>query len=201
MEVHETFVGGRRIGAGRGGYTGSDNPPVVGAAERGGEVRLRVVRNRTKGLSKGYIRQHVASEAEAIYTDEWIGYQGVGDEDTRHEVVNHALTGTLGQTSTRTRWRKYGPSASAGSSAATTRSVRSISPPNLDEMGFRFTIWSGIRLVTPFLDPIYMPVRPSGARRECSAPWASPRPASACCSRLARDARGRAGLARARGAI
>ncbi len=90
VEVDETFTAGRRIGAGRGGYRDADNPPVVGAAQRGGEVRLRVVHDRTKGTLHGFIRQHVADETEAIYTDEWVGYQGLADEDTRHEVVNHA---------------------------------------------------------------------------------------------------------------
>ncbi|MFP5361976.1 MAG: transposase [Thermoleophilia bacterium] len=43
---------------------------------------------------------------------------------------------------------------------------------------------SGIRLVTLFLDAIYLPVRPSGAKEGgCSAPGAWPRRASACCSR------------------
>ncbi|MBA3616081.1 MAG: IS1595 family transposase [Rubrobacteraceae bacterium] len=90
VEVDETFVGGRRIGAGRGRYRDEDNPPVAGVAQRGGEVRLRVVRDRSKGTLHGFIREHVADEAEAIHTDEWIGYQGIGDDDTRHETVNHS---------------------------------------------------------------------------------------------------------------
>jgi len=90
VEADETFVGGRRYGVGRGRYRDEDNPPVAGVAQRGGEVRLRVVGDRSKGTLHGFIRDHVADEAEAIYTDEWIGYQGIGDEDTRHETVNHS---------------------------------------------------------------------------------------------------------------
>ena len=90
VEVDETFVGGRRLGVGRGRYRDEDNPPVAGVAQRGGEVRLRVVRDRSRGTLHGFIREHVADEAEAIYTDEWIGYQGIGDADTRHESVNHS---------------------------------------------------------------------------------------------------------------
>jgi transposase-like protein len=90
VEADETFVGGRRYGVGRGNYRDADNPPVVGVAERGGEVRLKVVRDRSKGTLHGFIRDHVADDAEAIYTDEWTGYSGIGDEDTRHEVVNHS---------------------------------------------------------------------------------------------------------------
>jgi transposase-like protein len=90
VEVDETFVGGRRFGVGRGNYRDADNPPVVGAVERGGEVRLRVVRDRSRGTLQGFIRDHVADDTEAIYTDEWVGYQGIADEDTRHETVNHS---------------------------------------------------------------------------------------------------------------
>ena len=90
VEVDETFVGGRRLGVGRGNYRDADNPPVVGAVERGGEVRLRVVRDRSRGTLQGFIRDHVADDTEAIYTDEWMGYAGLADEDTRHETVNHS---------------------------------------------------------------------------------------------------------------
>jgi len=90
VEVDETFVGGRRFGVGRGNYRDADNPPVVGAVERGGEVRLRVVRDRSRGTLQGFIRDHVADDTEAIYTDEWQGYAGLADEDTRHETVNHS---------------------------------------------------------------------------------------------------------------
>jgi transposase-like protein len=90
VEVDETFVGGRRYGAGRGNYRDADNPPVVGAVERGGEVRLRVVRDRSRGTLQGFIHDHVAGDTEAIYTDEWQGYAGLADADTRHETVNHS---------------------------------------------------------------------------------------------------------------
>jgi transposase-like protein len=90
VEVDETFVGGRRYGVGRGNYRDADNPPVVGAVERGGEVRLRVVRDRSRGTLQGFIRDHVADDTKAIYTDEWMGYAGLADADTRHETVNHS---------------------------------------------------------------------------------------------------------------
>jgi transposase-like protein len=31
----------------------------------------------------------VDDKAEAIYTDEWVGYSGIGDTDTKHVAVNH----------------------------------------------------------------------------------------------------------------
>ena len=45
VEVDETFVGGRRYGVGRGNYRDADNPPVVGAVERGDGVERRFQRD------------------------------------------------------------------------------------------------------------------------------------------------------------
>ena len=30
-------------------------------------------------------------EAQAIYTDEFLSYRGIGDDDTAHETVNHSM--------------------------------------------------------------------------------------------------------------
>lgn len=90
VEVDETFVGGRKQGVGRGRYRGLDNPPVMGAVERDGEVRLKVIRDRGRQSLHDFIHEHVAGDAEAIYTDDWPPYRGVGDHDTRHEAVNHS---------------------------------------------------------------------------------------------------------------
>jgi transposase-like protein len=38
----------------------------------------------------GWIRKNLADETEAIYTDDWSPYIGIGDENTRHETVNHS---------------------------------------------------------------------------------------------------------------
>ncbi len=89
IEVDETFVAGKREGVGRGRYRGPDNPPVVGAVQRDGDVRLKSVPDRSRPSLHGFIREHVHDDAEAVYTDDWQPYQGIGDEDTRHEVVNH----------------------------------------------------------------------------------------------------------------
>ena len=39
----------------------------------------------------GFIDRHVADDAQAIYTDEWRGYNDIGDENTRHETINHSI--------------------------------------------------------------------------------------------------------------
>ncbi len=88
IEVDETLVGGKRRGVGRGSREGKTM--VVGAAQRGGEVRLKVVQSNDRKSLHGFIKEQVADDAEAIYTDEWPAYYGIGDEDTRHERVNHS---------------------------------------------------------------------------------------------------------------
>ena len=39
-----------------------------------------------------FVREAVHDDAEAIYTDEAKAYEGVGDDDTRHETVHHRNT-------------------------------------------------------------------------------------------------------------
>ena len=89
VEVDETFVGGKAHGRGR-AYKGN-KALVVGVVQRQGEVRLQVAENRSRKVLQGIVTQNTAPETEAIYTDDWVGYHGLGDEDTRHETVNHSL--------------------------------------------------------------------------------------------------------------
>ena len=63
---------------------------MVGVVERGGNIRLAVVPNADRKNLHAFIQEHVAQDAEAIYTDEWPAYRGIGDADTRHETVNHS---------------------------------------------------------------------------------------------------------------
>jgi transposase-like protein len=90
VEVDETFVGGRKQGVGKGGAARL-HPLIVGAAERGGPIRLKIAGNRGRKELHGFIHSHVDDDAEAIYTDSWLGYRGIGGEDTRHETVNHMI--------------------------------------------------------------------------------------------------------------
>ena len=89
IEIDETWIGGRQRGGGKGHWHHTNKTAVVGAIERDGKVRLQVIHARTKRVLQGWIRKNVADETEAIYTDEWPPYAGIGDEDTRHETVNH----------------------------------------------------------------------------------------------------------------
>ncbi|MSQ24367.1 MAG: IS1595 family transposase [Chloroflexi bacterium] len=96
VEVDETFVGGlaknmhkadraRRIH----GTGGLDKVMVLGAMERGGMVRFKVENHRDRATLHSFIASTVDDDATAIYTDEFSGYVGVGDENTRHETVSH----------------------------------------------------------------------------------------------------------------
>jgi transposase-like protein len=94
VEADETYVGGKLTGfanrreAARGRR---DNKTIVlGAVERGGKVRFRVVPDAKRGNVHGFLNDVVADDAEAIFTDSHRSYRGIGDEDTRHEWVDHS---------------------------------------------------------------------------------------------------------------
>jgi len=90
VEADETFVGGEVEGMGR-GYRGNKTV-VVGAFQRDGAIRLQVVRGRDRETLHGFIRENVAGDAQAIYTDDWKAYEGIASDSgaTRHETVNHS---------------------------------------------------------------------------------------------------------------
>ena len=87
VEVDETYIGGKARGRGR-GYT-RNKTMVVGAVQRGGNIRLRVAANNTAKILHGFINETVHDDAEAIYTDEHQSYAGIDDSNTRHETVHH----------------------------------------------------------------------------------------------------------------
>jgi transposase-like protein len=89
VEVDETYIGGKRRGVVKGG--GMDNKTMVlGALERGGQVRLRVDKRADHKTLRRFITQHTADETKIIFTDDWQGYKGIGDHNTKHETVNHS---------------------------------------------------------------------------------------------------------------
>lgn len=89
VEVDETYVGGRARGKGR-AYKGNKTM-VLGAIQRGGEVRFKVEKRADRKTLHNFIKTTVSPDAEAIYTDEWPAYDGIADANTRHEAVNHSL--------------------------------------------------------------------------------------------------------------
>ncbi|MGA3171791.1 MAG: IS1595 family transposase [Chthoniobacteraceae bacterium] len=88
VEVDETYVGGKVRGMGH-GYKGNKSI-AIGAVQRGGKIRLQVIRHATKETLHTFIAENTAPDTEAIYTDELPAYLGIADEDTRHESVCHS---------------------------------------------------------------------------------------------------------------
>lgn len=93
VEADETYIGGKATGfRSRKEAAGArlrNKTIVLGAIERGGKVRLRVVPNARKGNILGFLQDVVADEAVAVYTDEFRSYDKAGDKDTIHASVNH----------------------------------------------------------------------------------------------------------------
>src|SRR5260370_5030752 len=88
VEVDETYIGGRFHGRNR-GYKGN-KAVVVGAVEREGQIRLRVIKSPSHYWLHKFIHETTDPKCEAIYTDEAKAYLGIADADTRHETVRHA---------------------------------------------------------------------------------------------------------------
>jgi len=86
VEADETWVGGKVRGAGQGQ---KKRQMVMGAVQRDGSVRLRIGAAADKATLHGFLNDVVSDDAEAIFTDSWRAYGGIGDHNTRHETVNH----------------------------------------------------------------------------------------------------------------
>jgi transposase-like protein len=87
VEVDETYIGGKRKGAGRGSLQGK--VPVVSLLERNGNVRSQVVRRVTGRNLRAIVRKNVKAKSE-IHTDENRGYCKV-QPDFQHYTVKHAM--------------------------------------------------------------------------------------------------------------
>ncbi len=90
VEIDETYVGGKKQ------YVGSGNldakTMVLGAIERGGQVRIRVEHRGKKATTKilhRFVAEITDPKTERIMTDQFPGYRGIADSDTKHETVNH----------------------------------------------------------------------------------------------------------------
>lgn len=90
VECDETFIGGRTRGKGlgKGAYL-QNKGIVIGVIQRGGKVRLQVIDRTDRKTLHAFIKEHTAPDTEVIITDDWQAYRGIGDHDTKHEVINH----------------------------------------------------------------------------------------------------------------
>jgi transposase-like protein len=97
VEVDETWHGGKRYFLGRPGHTGqrpgynslANKTPIVGAVERGGRVKAKVVKNVRKTTLVPLVVEHVMDDA-MVFTDEHSGYTGLTNQGYAHRRVNHS---------------------------------------------------------------------------------------------------------------
>jgi transposase-like protein len=86
VEVDETYIGGKRRHVGR-GYVGN-KAVVMGAIERNGEVRLKVVSDKSRESLERFITENAGPDA-MVYTDDYAVYDYLPPE--RHQEVNHSI--------------------------------------------------------------------------------------------------------------
>jgi transposase-like protein len=100
-EVDESYIGGKPINMHKSklaklkkaglGNAYENKTMVLGAIERGGNVRLEVGSPKaTREVLHAFIKDKIANDADLICTDQHKGYEGIGDDDTIHASVNHA---------------------------------------------------------------------------------------------------------------
>jgi transposase-like protein len=136
VEADETFVGGKVENMGR-GYTGNKTL-VVGAIQRGGNICLQVVQGRDRETLHGFLRENLAGDVQAIYTDDWEAYRGIADADTEHETVKHSekeyVRGTVHTNSMENVWSLLKRSIIGAYHHVSTKHLDAY----LDELEFRF---------------------------------------------------------------
>lgn len=96
VEMDETYFGPKRKRGRKRGRPGPDSPKqcVVGVVERSTPERAgRVVALTTKNAQKatllGIAKECILPES-TVFTDEWLGYTGFGNERYTHRRVNHS---------------------------------------------------------------------------------------------------------------
>ena len=64
---------------------------VLGALERGGGIRLEVEKRKKadKATLHSFVKRTTHAKTERYMTDENPAYNGIADENTTHETVNH----------------------------------------------------------------------------------------------------------------
>jgi len=95
VEVDETYIGGKnknrhvsnKVEKSQ-GRSAKDKAPIIGMIERGGKLNARKVDDvKSQTLTKEIIRN--VKESANLYTDEWVGYNGVSRLYS-HSIIRHS---------------------------------------------------------------------------------------------------------------
>ena len=96
VECDETYVGGKARNkhksqrrANTQGRSLVNKSVVLGAIERGGQLRLKVGKKVDRETLHGFVKETTHPDTKCIMTDEWPAYDGIADENTKHETINH----------------------------------------------------------------------------------------------------------------
>jgi len=89
VEIDETYIGGKIRGKGV-KFAKKQKQIVMGAIERGGELRLEHVTGTTIGDFREFIDKHVSEDCDRVMTDQHGAYPtALGTRVDRHETVDH----------------------------------------------------------------------------------------------------------------
>jgi transposase-like protein len=131
VEVDETWLGGK--GRGQGKTTGKAN--IVGAVQRNGEIRLKLIPDRHKDTLHAFIAEHT-ERGTMIFTDEHPSYKSLPPE--LHRAVKHQaeqyVDGEVHTQGVENVWSLFKRSVVGSYHKVSLKHL----PAYLDEMEFRF---------------------------------------------------------------
>jgi transposase-like protein len=142
VEADETFIGGKAPQSASRREAAlirrRNKTIVLGAVQRGGKLRVRVAKDASRESINEFLGDVVSPDAEAIYTDSWRSYRGIGDENTVHEYVDHSadewVRGKVHTQTAESAWSLFDRSIIGAYHKLSAKHL----PAYLDEFAFRF---------------------------------------------------------------